>query len=760
MKNAKFVIMLQVCFLIGIFVFSASAVYQSEQITPNAITNLAVRQPGYEPAMPEHDVYQARLSSMDSIARAAQVLKEGGIPEGAKTLDIPGVNNPVYLVSFIDEADKAQFLVVMSRGDESDAMSGIISKNEPLSNQLGIFVGLPSTESIEQLVQAAKTSSSGNAVTKEKILELILQWRSPKLAVRNKALKELKAIEPEAIKMLDKMVLKGTESFMNVDAMKSAIRYAIESGAQIEPKDANSILDRALLDKLIDKLIADADINISPAGTVKAQLLVAQSGLADAQQAAVKAFLAGKDQIDVFKSQIGSIQYKLKSLGNDLKLAKRQQERARQDLQRLDEYVVKDSWDKDKGAATDNLTRENAKVDRIEELMAENESKIEALISDIAGIQNAQAAAKASSAGIDQIDVFKSRIDSIQYKLKSLGNDLKLAKSQEKMARQELQRLDGYVVKDSWNKDKDTAANKLTLKNAEVDKIEELMAENESKIKTLISYIAGIQNAQAAAKASSGGYNKDILDAMTYLSGFTDAFTSTSRIPELNADMLSKQLETYKDTIDKLETIKSQSPEAVIAVAEQANQVQASFDTMTAVQNIAAEDAALEDVTGTILVNDNDIPDNQKILLTMLDKASPYLEALETKLGCKVRLQSQYNPKSDGAANIIAISSMPVDGITRRIDIKSVTQDGYLPLEQVIVLAKGLLTYSQDTKPALDGIIAQIYRFITKAPLSPKLLEAFLKNSIFILDLPIPIAIDEAYYEQLHRQALAALIAA
>ena len=349
---------------------------------------------------------------------------------------------------------------------------------------------------------------------------------------------------------------------------------------------------------------------------------------------------------------------------------------------------------------------------------------------------------KASSSGIDQATQIKEQIEVAQVYMDNLTSQLEKAMVKRDIASQEY------------------AANDFIVADIEVEKLKESIALHQKYITDRVDAIAGILNKQNSIKASSAGYNKDILDAMTYLSGFTDVFTNTSTIPELNTDMLLRQLEAYKETVDKLETIKSQSPDAAIAVAEQANQVQASLDTMTAVQNIAAEDAALEDVTGTILVNDNDIPDNQKILLTMLDKASPYLEALETKLGCKVRLQSQYNPKSDGAANIIAISSMPVDGITRRIDIKSVTEDGYLPLEQVIVLAKGLLTYSQETKPVLDGIIAQMYRFITKAPISPKLLEAFLRNSVFILDLPIPLAIDEAYYEQLHRQALAALIAA
>jgi len=263
-------------------------------------------------------------------------------------------------------------------------------------------------------------------------------------------------------------------------------------------------------------------------------------------------------------------------------------------------------------------------------------------------------------------------------------------------------------------------------------------------------------------KASSAGYQEGIDNAIMHVSGAQEAFTSVSTLPDLNPVMLDNQIKILNRIIEQLKKISTQSPEATAAAAKDLNRIQASLDIISTsgFVALAAKDANIEQIKGTIIINEKEIPQNQQILLSMLDKSSPYLLALEAKLGCKVRLLSQYNSKTDGTANMIAISNVAVEGISKRININSITQDGYLPLEQIIILAKGLLAYNPDTKPALDSIISQMYRFITKAPLSPGLLEAYLQNSLFMLNLPIPVAIDEAYYEQLHRQALAALIAA
>jgi glucose-6-phosphate isomerase, archaeal len=261
-------------------------------------------------------------------------------------------------------------------------------------------------------------------------------------------------------------------------------------------------------------------------------------------------------------------------------------------------------------------------------------------------------------------------------------------------------------------------------------------------------------------KASSAGYQEDIDAAIMPVSDVQRIFTDSSKIFSLDPAILEQYMSTLGDAIKAMETIRSQSPEAMAAVSSALTRVQASLDIVNMSSNMAAENAKIEQAVGTIVINENEIPSNQQILKKMLDKNNPYLQALEEKLGCKVRLLGQYNPNIDSAADMIAISSTAVDGITRRVNLNQVDADGYLPLEQIIVLAKGLLAYNQETRHALDSVITQMYRSITKTPISSRLLDAFLQNSVFVLELPMPLPIDEAYYEQLHRQALAALIAA
>ena len=272
--------------------------------------------------------------------------------------------------------------------------------------------------------------------------------------------------------------------------------------------------------------------------------------------------------------------------------------------------------------------------------------------------------------------------------------------------------------------------------------------------------LLGVPSVDMLPKASSAGYEKDIAAAHAPVVDAERSFTDSSRIADIGPSMFGRYTSLLNQLRDSLEAIRGISPEAAAAVSGDISRVNASINVIGLSANMATELAKMDQAEGTIVINESEIPANQRILVSMLDKSSPYLQALETKLGCKVRLLSQYSSKADGAANMVAISSTAVEGITKRINVQSITQDGYMPLEQIIVLAKGLLAYNKDTRPVLDGIISQMYRYITKAPLAPGLLDAFLQSSVFLLDLPAPIAIDEAYYEQLHRQALAALIAA
>jgi hypothetical protein len=924
MKIAKFIIMLQVLFLISVFVFSANAVYQPGHIGPLAITNLAVRQQGYELASPkEHEMYQALLSNMVGMAKAAGALKTGQIPDNAQVLDIPGVVSPVYLVSFLDETDKRQFLVVMARGDESGKIATVIEKNDELSDQFGIFVGLSPTQSIESIIAGKAKASSGGTFHLDRLFEMeliknadrlkrlqdelvIARNRKSNVALPNTFHEDASSGVDTETKRLERGISAAKSRLVNIRnamlkfddltsktssggtienlpllikqlesenfyVLRDAIRTISESKAgpaaypalgalmklldhkdpiirvdtpaaisaigpialpslnkRLKTIDSNSkqaevirgiIEDIAAISKassagmtedlfiLIEQLekaedptvrldsafaiaakgpdaylafdrlfeiwkssriskdqdvSADSAFAISGIGPSVLPLLNERLNTVDSEQAEgirdiiediaaiSKASAAGTNQLDRLALQLRDTKLELQMLQSELVTASHAEIAISSAIMDADEVGTKDTTQD--AAMQSDFNEAKAKVMGLKKAVDMAQLKIEDMQNIMAKRKFAALISKASSAGMDQLTI---ELKAAELELETLQGKLATAKIDEDYAFDTL-------IADALESGEIDAGE---MRSDDHDKAMAKVTDIEREVYIVKFKIEDIRNAMAkltvlASKASSAGYQRDIAGVIAYLSGATALFTDVDTIPELDTDMLSKQIEMYKDAIDKFESIKNQSPDAAIAVAEHLKLTQASFNTMTATRNIAAEDAALMNVTGTIVINDNDIPNNQRILLTMLDKANPYLEALETRLGCKVRLLSQYNLKLDGATDMIAISSMSVDGIPRRIDINSITQDGYLPLELVIVLAKGLLTYNQDTRPALDGTIAQMYRFITKAPITQKLLEAFLRNSVFVLDLPIPLAIDEAYYEQLHRQALAALIAA
>ena len=874
MKTAKFIIGLQVIFLIGVFVFSASAVYQPSQGGALAITNLAIRQKGYEPALPEHDTYQARLSSMDNMARAAEALKLGQIPENAKVLDIPGVDKSVYLVSFLDEADKTQFLAVMARGDESKKIAAMIEKNEQLSDQLGVFVGLPPTQSIVDVIAAARTSSAGTSTDiLYKLAEQLESEYDKQPSVQIDAIRKIVNMGPDAMYIVSDDIIRLAR-----DGVPSVQKEAVFAIARTEYLNAYEILDTliGLLENSDSATRANARVAIGNIGVNAISALDARSKTATAELVAtikdikrrisIEAPLARTSSSGVLDESLPlhkRLPIIIKQLDNEdyylrrnaviaaTKIAPamypgldkliRLLEDEYPAIRRYAAYAIKGVG----YAAVDSLERRLQPGTANKELTENINGIIKSIgpgyleltvgtpvkgAEDVKELFGSRPEVKSSSGGIEvnveTITDLLAQLQSPELVVRQLArenlitissdandmfdkivaevkdpDDIEYAKALKAMVQSaiklgaQIQPMDvdlevygdlsGSFANQRINIDqrneyelqirdakKELQKRKMALNLAEhdqdagikiipVDEMTQLIRDvstAELQISALTRKMQILDS--SVAKTSSSGFEKEIKAAMAPFSNTRDALVNTSTISQLDGSMLLKQIKTYENVIEELEKIRAQSSDAAIAVAKHLNQAQASLNTMTTVQNMAAEEASLRDVTGTIVINDKDIPDNQKILLTMLDKSNPYLEALQTKLGCQVRLLSQYNAKTDGTGHTIAISSMSVDNISRRIDINSITQDGYLPLEQVIVLAKGLLTYSQETKPVLYGIIAKMYKFITKAPISPKLLEAFLRNSVFVLDLPIPLAIDEAYYEQLHRQALAALIAA
>jgi hypothetical protein len=187
------------------------------------------------------------------------------------------------------------------------------------------------------------------------------------------------------------------------------------------------------------------------------------------------------------------------------------------------------------------------------------------------------------------------------------------------------------------------------------------------------------------------------------------------------------------------------------------------LDRISRIEKMAGELTNLQQTTGTVIINDREIPTNQAILLELFDKDREHLKALEEKLGIKIRLLSQFDSQADTSDNMIAISKERIDTIAnlKYINIKTTIEGSYLPLEQIMVLAKGLLIYGVDRSVATESAIANIYSLIANGQrFERQLLDEFLEKGLFVLSLPAPTPVDPQLYDTLHKQAMAALIAA
>jgi hypothetical protein len=215
----------------------------------------------------------------------------------------------------------------------------------------------------------------------------------------------------------------------------------------------------------------------------------------------------------------------------------------------------------------------------------------------------------------------------------------------------------------------------------------------------------------------------------------------------------------------KTELQQAQTPEALEALAgvnQHIDFINASLDTVKVwgaigdVYNkptaLAGENAYLGQVQPTIIINENNIPTG---LMELLEVNQIYREALERKFGVKILLKKNYDSSATDIdlEQTVAISKDRIEDIRCIMLPEYVSQDVYLPLEHIIALGKTLISGDQ-------GTAGLIYNALTKQNLTDTMWSEFLQTGVLTLDLPAIIAVNKEYYEQLHRQALLALIAA
>jgi hypothetical protein len=131
-------------------------------------------------------------------------------------------------------------------------------------------------------------------------------------------------------------------------------------------------------------------------------------------------------------------------------------------------------------------------------------------------------------------------------------------------------------------------------------------------------------------------------------------------------------------------------------------------------------------------------------------------------------LKSQFVPASDKIGKLIAVSkeAIPEAEEAKRLAITLDANDrGLLPIDHLLVFAKGLLLYDITNRDAeIESMLQELYRILMlgqgKRLGDTQLLDDFINNNVFMLALPQAKAVDRDYYARQLKIRLLALVAA
>jgi hypothetical protein len=168
----------------------------------------------------------------------------------------------------------------------------------------------------------------------------------------------------------------------------------------------------------------------------------------------------------------------------------------------------------------------------------------------------------------------------------------------------------------------------------------------------------------------------------------------------------------------------------------------------------------------TLLLDKTSLPAGQLALAISIGE----IAQIEEKLNCKIIITDPSSiPAGLTPANSIAITSSPEAfqrAGARAIEVE-MSEQRYMPLTQLAVFAKAVFIAGQVDQAQIGimrNIISNAYRLLTGTPLATTVLDGYLNDPTrFIISLVLPdisIVYEQGEIENLHRQALAALIAA
>lgn len=180
-----------------------------------------------------------------------------------------------------------------------------------------------------------------------------------------------------------------------------------------------------------------------------------------------------------------------------------------------------------------------------------------------------------------------------------------------------------------------------------------------------------------------------------------------------------------------------------------------------------AAEVAKFGTNGTIVFDDENLSEMQRATLkAILDINSPSLQELERRIGAVVRLKSQLKPSDiHDPAKLIIISREKLSSYPAAkyllFELRVEVDNGYLPIMPMIAMAKALLNLTDKSQVELIEAVKNLSRNLRYGvALSKDIIEQFITNGVFKLELPKVERYDYDMLENLQRQALLALISA
>jgi hypothetical protein len=240
-------------------------------------------------------------------------------------------------------------------------------------------------------------------------------------------------------------------------------------------------------------------------------------------------------------------------------------------------------------------------------------------------------------------------------------------------------------------------------------------------------------------------------------------------IDEIHSDDLT--IEGFREIVDMLNAIQSAYKRAAAEDSSVKKQAESNIwyimDTVTDVTSISMH----QNLADELKKNTTLLLDKDALLPKQLEMAQRIgeLDKIKQVLGCEIiftdakTIPANIDPNTTIAITGSANAEVFQKAGARVINIGTMKEGQYLPLTPLAIFAKAMLSIEKGTMPRgkFRSMIQNLYKYITKGDFVDAQLQEYANTFIINVALPAPdIVYQDGELEQLHRQALALLIAA